>query len=154
MHLKEKSTAGFTVIEALITVAAAAIMILVLLTAIISARARARDARRLADVRSFASALKLFYKDNNFYPQGTRTILDGTQGLDTTGWNGKPVPPIYMQKTAKSPLPADGNCAASQNAYIYSSLSDETDYSITFCLGQTTDGFGPGTHTVKPGGVR
>lgn len=40
----------------------------IVLVSMSSARARARDARRIADIREVVSAVEMFYGDNGFYP--------------------------------------------------------------------------------------
>ena len=60
---------GFTLIELLVVVAIIGVLASIVLSSLSSARASARDSRRLAEVRSLQSALELYYLDNGEYPQ-------------------------------------------------------------------------------------
>jgi type II secretion system protein G len=68
---------GFTLIELLVVVAIISLLSSVVLTSLNSARAKARDARRLSDVRQLQIALELYYDDNGSYP---------SSGTACSGW--------------------------------------------------------------------
>jgi prepilin-type N-terminal cleavage/methylation domain-containing protein len=59
---------GFTLIELLVVIAIISILASVVLASLNTARAKARDARRLADVRSIAVSLELYYDTHGHYP--------------------------------------------------------------------------------------
>jgi type II secretion system protein G len=59
---------GFTLIELLVVVAIIGILSSVVLTSLNSARSRARDAKRISDLRSIQTALQLYYTTNGSYP--------------------------------------------------------------------------------------
>jgi hypothetical protein len=96
---------------------------------------RARDAKRVSDVRQMASALELYYNDFNGYPERLSDLS-----------------PNYFYQLPTAPTPADGPCSSTQNTYAYQRVS-VTQYQLTFCLGQTAGGYGPGTHTLSEAGI-
>ncbi len=79
----EKYKRGFTLIELLVVIAVIGILASVVLASLNSARAKARDARRLADIKQVATALELYYDKYGYYPAYTTV-----GGRDCSGWNG------------------------------------------------------------------
>jgi len=63
-----KSKKGLTLIELLISIAIIAILIALLLPTAARSRMRARDARRVMDLKNFSAALELYYEKNGHYP--------------------------------------------------------------------------------------
>ncbi len=69
MKLKPKK--GFTLIELLVVVAIIGVLASIVLSSLNEARAKARDARRLSDIKTIQTALELYFLDNNEYPVST-----------------------------------------------------------------------------------
>lgn len=139
---RNKNSKGFTLIELLVVIAIIGLLASVVLLALNSARAKSRDAKRLADVRQVATALELYYNDNNAYP---------TQA--TAGAIPAALAPNYVGSVPVAPTPVDGTCTAAQNTYTYMSTTGAS-YTLTFCLGAVTGGFGAGPHTASPTGIQ
>lgn len=63
--MKSKS---FTLIELLVVVAVIGLLASIAIYALNNARKNGRDAKRIADLKSFSQAMELYYLDNNHYP--------------------------------------------------------------------------------------
>ncbi len=145
--VKQKTQKGFTLIELLVVIAIIGLLASVVLLALGSARQKARDAKRVADVRQIQSALELFYNDNNRYPTATAsapTPADGTPAFST-----------FMATYPDYPLPtADGTLCGSQAAtYTYAQTGGGTGYTVAFCLGGQTGGLDAGPKTASQAGI-
>ena len=66
---KRIRASGFTLIELLVVISIIGLLSSIVLTSVNSARAKARDARRIEDLGQIRTALELFYDTNGFYPQ-------------------------------------------------------------------------------------
>ncbi len=68
MQQKKSKTSGFTLIELLVVIAIIGILSSVVLASLNTARAKARDTKRIADFRQIQTALELFYDSYGQYP--------------------------------------------------------------------------------------
>ena len=59
---------GFTLIELLVVISIIGLLSSIVLTSVNSARVKARDATRIAEVRQLITALQFYYDDNNTFP--------------------------------------------------------------------------------------
>lgn len=107
----------------------------VVLLALNSARAKSRDAKRLADVRQMASALELYFNDMNSYPPSLPILT-----------------PSYIGTIPTEPTPPDGTCTPEQNSYNYKFISGD-NYILTFCLGTQTSGYSAGINNLTQAGI-
>lgn len=109
-------------------------------TLINSPRESSRDANRLADIKQMATALELYFNDNNRYPDSK---------------DGQPLKlsPNYFSIIPTAQTPADGNCTDYFNAYWYEVKNKGASYEMTFCLGKATGGYQPGILKLSPAGI-
>lgn len=61
---------GFTLVELLVTISILATLMAVLLPNLMGSRQRARDSKRIQELESMKNALRLYYNDEENYPEG------------------------------------------------------------------------------------
>jgi len=129
------SSPGFTLLELLVVISIIGLLSSFLVASLSQARAKARDTRRKAELRSMQTALELYFNDNNGYP-----VAPGW--LSSEPGDGPPAPgdyipglvPAYMARLPRDPLggPSHINppCGPPwKRAYVYYS-PDGLNYSL------------------------
>ncbi len=152
---------GFTLIELLVVVAIIAVLAAISVVALNNARARARDSKRLADIKQIQTALELYFLDNDEYPGDSGLFtpstgyviiegrcMDSDNGLEDADCTDT----VYMARVPTAPEPHDGSCTASTNDYYYSRPTKKK-YCLRYCLGSDSGGIGAGINTATPEGI-
>ncbi|MDD4901361.1 MAG: type II secretion system protein [Patescibacteria group bacterium] len=62
---------GFTLVELLVVIAITGFLVTTAVVTLSNARIKARDARRISDIRQLQKALEMYYDQNNAYPIST-----------------------------------------------------------------------------------
>ncbi len=154
MNMEKKNKKGFTLIELLVVVAIMGLLAGVAIVALNSARQKARDARRVADVKQIQTALELYYNDNNGYPTSNVAALGG-RCLGSNGFvaSGACTGTTYMGIVPFNPSPeTDGSCPDIDYSYFVEATTGTT-YAIRWCIGAATGSIGVGLHWATPNGM-
>lgn len=85
--MKRKYSRAFTLIELLVVVAIIGVLASVVLASLNTARAKARDARRLSDVKQIQTALELYFDVNGHYPE-REVAYDQSNPCGNASWCG------------------------------------------------------------------
>jgi len=101
---------GFTLIELLVVIAIIGILSSIIMVSLSSAKARSRDAKRVADIKNIQLALDLYFNDNGVYPAS----IYGASGLA----------PNYLPVVPKDPNYTSACTTGAQiSCYTYVALS-------------------------------
>ena len=140
---------GFTLIELLVVIAIIGLLATLSIVALNTARAKARDSKRVADIKQIQTALELYYSDQSQYP--ATVTAGGTITAASTSV-------VYMSQVPTAPLPFDNStgtaCNATNNSYVYAMGTGGTTYTLNYCLGAQTGGLGIGVATATPAGLK
>lgn len=101
--MTQKFKKGFTLIELLVVISIIGVLSTIVLSSLNSARVKARDAKRVSDIRQLQSALELYYSNNGQYPNVQQATDSSTCDnpailLDTY------LVPSYLPKMLHDPL--------------------------------------------------
>ncbi len=137
---------GFTLIELLVVIAIIGLLSTLAVVALNNARMKSRDAKRVSDIKQIQTALELYYNDANAYPADTMVVPNANiASLGVT----------YMSSVPSNPSPvADGPCTATTGTYTYTVGTNNTTYTLSYCLGGAAGGVTSGVHTAYPGGIQ
>jgi len=134
---------GFTLIELLVVIAIIGLLATISMVALQQSRARARDARRLSDVKQISTALAMYQNDALTFPA---TITTG--GSIATGTN------TYMSIVPAPPNPADACVGSTQYTYTpIGTAGAYTSYTLNYCLGSAVNDVQAGLNTTSPSGI-
>ncbi|MDO8592520.1 MAG: prepilin-type N-terminal cleavage/methylation domain-containing protein [bacterium] len=124
----ELNQKGFTLIELLVVISIIGFLATTAVVLLNSARIKARDGKRIAEIKQLSTVLQLYFDDNNSYP-ATTGCLNGWcclgHGDAGTCWNGEYhgntaldsfLSPKYIGKIPDDPL---NNTAKYGDAYMY-----------------------------------
>jgi len=137
---------GFTLVELLVAVGIIGVLASISIVSVGSIRSKARDARRLADVKQVQNALELVFNDYEKYP------VQATEGTYKLICNGE-VADACTTDPDKTYMAMPVNPMPNGTAYKYKS-ADGLTYSFVFTLENTTNGLAAGAHTASPTGVQ
>ena len=150
-----KNKKGFTLVELLVVIAIIGLLSTLAVVSLGSARSKARDARRISDIRQLQTALELHFSENSSYPIEATTITlgDATHDvLHSAGFGARGSIPagadIYMGQ-----VPAQLLTPSTIAAYQYIS-TDGATYTIDFEVEGNVAGLGPGALSADPTGIR
>lgn len=154
---------GFTLVELLVVVAIIGLIAGIAVVSVNSTRAKARDARRLADIKQIQNALGMRFSDLGMYPP---TPANGSKlGSKAPGANSAQVltsavagweavinagTTVYLSAVPKDPQ------SVGEYAYTYTATpgQESRDYSITFKLEAGSGSFEKGSYAASSAGIQ
>jgi uncharacterized protein (TIGR02145 family)/prepilin-type N-terminal cleavage/methylation domain-containing protein len=142
-----KSKKAFTLIELLVVIAIIGILATLAVISLSNARTKARDAKRVADVKQIQTALELYFNDNDRFP----TAAEFNSGSITSQTDNGAV--TYMLNVPEAPNPPDGSCSTSTNAFTYSVNTEGTSYTLSYCIGNRTGDLSSGDKCLTRDGM-
>lgn len=152
---------GFTLIELLVVVAIISLLSSVVMIALMTARQKSRDVKRLTDMAQMNTALELYFATNKGYPSSSTGIPDLLVPSFASTLPKNPQPPDGGCELAAYPSPVPGGNTGAQyyyypsgTSYVINGATVYPDYAYYFCLGNTTGNFAPGVRVLTPKGVK
>ncbi len=151
---------GFTLVELLVVIAIIGLLSTVAVVSLGSARSKARDAKRIADMKQFMTALEQYYSDVGGYPPAaaatgtalgvasTTTSLCGTSGISgtctgTTYMGMIPAYPTPPTATACAGSYATPTASTPNYCYFTSTLAgSQSDFKLQWHLEATNTALG------------
>ena len=159
MKYKQKN-AGFTLIELLVVISIIGILSTLAVVSLNNARVKARDAKRVSDIKQVQTALELYLSDKDGYPAGSDLTLGSGAGKTLSKDNGlaeTTAGTVYMSQLPANPLPGGVdykyNSFTSSSAVTACGASPCPWYQITFEIEESVAGLDIGAHVADPNGL-
>ena len=137
---ERKTKRGFTLIELLVVIAVIGLLAALIVVNFNAARERARDVQRKSDLDQVKKALRMYYNDNNLYPEtgsGNKIRACGNPASTTFEWLSQFVcgSMIYMKY-----LPQDPVNKGIEPIYQYIQNAEGQDFCLWATLENKSDG--------------
>jgi type II secretion system protein G len=133
---------GFTLIELLVVIAIIGLLSTLAVVALGNARVKARDSKRLSDLKQMQTALELYYTDQSGYPTESGALGSGNFAcLNNAGWQATGCANPYMGQVPVDPK---------SGAYTYTAAS--SSYTLDATLEGDMNGLS-GNIRLSPSGI-
>lgn len=138
---RKKKQKGFTLIELLVVIAVIGLLASIVLVAVNTAREKARDVKRKADIQQIMLAWELYYDANDEYPLsgGATSPNNGWSNSNDSSWDTLQTNVIDFISLPKDPINTASGWAAEAGKYTYTYWSrnygcDQQWYMIVYRL--------------------
>jgi type II secretion system protein G len=157
----KKKYAGFTLIELLVVISIIGILSTLAVVSLNNARVKARDAKRVSDIKQLQTALELYASDKNGYPAASDLTLGSAAAASLSrdaGFSASASGTVYMGKVPANALP--GGVDYKYNSYTNSAATVSCGtvpcpwYEVSFTLEEQTGSLAAGAHTADPNGIK
>jgi general secretion pathway protein G len=149
---------GFTLVELLVAIGIIGILSSIAVVSVSNVRAKARDAKRLADVKQIQTALESYFNDQNLYPAETSTLGSATKNTLCASYSnnakGNGFNTLAAGETCGTTYlnPVPKNSTPNGKDYAYASTAGDT-YTLKFKLESGSGTLVAGDYTASPNGI-
>jgi len=147
---------GFTLIELLVVISIIGMLASIVLVSLGPARAKARDARRISDIRQMSTALEIEGSDNPdvlLTCSGENAPVDTCTGPGSIAEFDKFLDPTVGSGTPTCALGIGAVCRYSISKADGSAGATSGDYQICFYLEQGSGSLAAGLHAIETNGL-
>lgn len=144
MQARQKKQ-GFTLIELLIVIAIIGLLATLAIVSLTTAQRKARDTKRIADIKQLQNAVELYYSENGSFPDsgGTTVAWSDFGGLITAYITNVPIDPTNATDNSVDYVYTYGTSANNDEYFIGAQLEDSShdalsgDDDIAYTVGTT-----------------
>ncbi len=161
-----KNKKGFTLIELLVVIAIIGLLSTLAVVALTSARKKARDSKRVADMKQLQTAMEMFFSTNNTYKPtgcaGANTAVSACTGTGAAGLADFIGGIANLKDPSADPATlcthttgGGGACTPSSPCnYAFTVAANESNYTVAFCLEGATGDLTAGKHILTATGIQ
>ncbi len=113
-----RQSSGFTLIELLVVIAIISVLASVVMSSLNGARVKARDTRRIADIKQIQTALEMYANDHNGNYPNISVVICETNPSNHAALQAALAP--YLSQLPYDPKPA-GDCSSWGTRYVVGS---------------------------------
>lgn len=160
-----KTTKGFTLVELLVAVGIIGVLASVSLVSVNSIRGKARDSKRIADIKEVQNALEAYYSNNGYYPAANiasdpgvgsanfDAMCNNAAGFVKDTLAANCTTPIYMARVNENPKPARTGYKYTPTAGCNNVATLCDNYALYFELENPTGSLEKGCFEASPDGI-
>ena len=148
-----KNKKGFTLIELLVVIAIIGLLSTLAVVALTSARQKARDSKRVADMKQLQTAMEMVFSEQASYAVAGCSApgaVNVCTGLPLSTY----LPNIATMKDPSNPVALCTPTSADKCNYAFTVTPDGTTYKVNFFLETKTGDLDKGIREVTPNGLK